>query len=74
MLTPPGRHSRGSLNEVEVSFGVGEFLHLLDLERLVFVGDDLCNIDRFAGLLYPDAGLNFAGNLSEEYPLSKCGY
>lgn len=55
--------SRNSLNEVEMGFGVGELLHPLDFQAPVFVGDDLCDVDRFAGRLYPDFGLYLATDL-----------
>ena len=46
-----------------MGFGVGEILHLLDLQASVFVSGDLSDVDRFAGNLYPNFGLNLAGCL-----------
>lgn len=47
------RYRRNRLHKVEVAFGVGEILDLLDLEAAVFVGNDVGDGDRFAGRLYP---------------------
>ena len=58
-----GDRSLNGLNEVEMRFGVGELLHLFDLQASVIVGDDLCDVDRFAGCLQFVFGLYPAGYL-----------
>jgi hypothetical protein len=51
-LLAPRRRDR--LNKVEFGFGVREFLELFDLQASIFVGNDVCDEDRFAGTFNPD--------------------
>ena len=50
------------MNEVKMGFGVGELFHLLYLQAPVFISDELCDVDRFAGCL-PDFSLQLASDL-----------
>ena len=43
-----------NLGRVEIGFGVGELIKLLDLQAPVFVGDDVRDKDHLAGYLHPD--------------------
>jgi hypothetical protein len=54
---------RDRLNEVEFGFGVRKLLRPLDLQTPVFVGNEMCDEDRFAGSLNPDRGLRLVGHL-----------
>ena len=45
---------RHRLRKVKIGSGVGELLHLLDLQAPVFVSNDMCYVDRFAVHLHPD--------------------
>ena len=54
---------RDSLNKVEMGFGVHEVFDLLDLQASIFVGGDLCDVDRFASRLNSDRGFYLIGAL-----------
>ena len=56
-------YRRNRLHKVEVAFGVGEILDLLDLEAAVFVGNDVGDGDRFAGRLHPKYSRYLVGKL-----------
>lgn len=58
-VLPVGFCFRDRLEKVEVGFGVGEFIELLDLQASVFVGDYLCKGDHFTDHLHPNRGLYF---------------
>ena len=45
---------RDGLEKVDVGFGVGELVELLDLQASVFVGDDIRDEDIFASHVYPE--------------------
>jgi len=51
------------LKNVEVGFGVGEFLDLFDLQAPVFVGNDVRDEDRFTDRLNSDRGIRLVGEL-----------
>ena len=44
---------RSSLEQVDVGFGVGEFLEPLDLQISVFVGDETYDVNRLAIRIHP---------------------
>ena len=49
----PCRH-RHRLNKVEFGFGVRELFELFDLQAPVFVGNEVCDEERFADTLNPE--------------------
>ena len=52
-----------SLHGVEIGYGVDELIDLLDLQVSVFVGNDLCNGERFVVQINPECGLCLLGEL-----------
>ena len=51
------------LHGVEIGYGVDELVDLLDLQVSVFVGNDLCNGERFVVQINPECGLCLLGEL-----------
>ena len=46
-----------------MGFGVHEVFDLLDLQASIFVGGDLCDVDRFASRINSDRGFYLIGAL-----------
>jgi hypothetical protein len=65
LLFSPCRRDR--FNKIEFGFGVRELLDLFDLQAPIFVGNDVCDEDRFVVHLDPDRGLRLVGHLRGRY-------
>ena len=54
---------RGSLDQVEIEFGIGELLESLDLQTSVPVGNDIGDVNRLAHCVRPEWALRLTGVL-----------